>query len=119
MTGIGKRCTVEEIDVPKPARLQFNEIDSKSGIVTWTSAHEHFPDLESILLGHFKEITGIYVGLKIKSEKPNPKPKLADIDKEWAKIKPISNQRSFEKVRHGVFTINIERGAEFLGESIY
>jgi hypothetical protein len=53
--------------------------------------------------------------LKIKFEKSNPEPKLADIDEEWAKIKPIKNQKKFDDVRHGVFHTNINRGTEFLG----
>ncbi len=74
---------------------------------------EYLPDLEALILGHFYNITGIRVGLKKKPAKPNQKPKLEDVDKEWAKIKPITNQKKFDNVRHGVFITNIERGSVF------
>jgi hypothetical protein len=75
---------------------------------------EYLPDLQSLLLGRLTEITGITVGVKTKTEKSNPEPKLEDIDLEWAKIKPINSRKNFDKVHSGIFISNIERGAAFL-----
>ncbi|MDX9696337.1 MAG: hypothetical protein RBT49_11155 [Bacteroidales bacterium] len=75
---------------------------------------EYLPDLQKTLLGRFQEITGIKVGIKNKSEKPNPKPDQRDIDKAWSKITRISTEEKFKKKFNGVFVSNIERGSSFL-----
>jgi hypothetical protein len=75
---------------------------------------EYLPDLQKILLGRFKEITGVKVGIKNKSEKPNPEPKQKDIDKAWSKIRPVTTEEKFNKKFNGVFVSNIERGSAFL-----
>ena len=79
---------------------------------------EHLPDLERLIKENFYSITGIDVGVKIKSEKPNPEPKQEDVDEVWRDIRPVRNKEKFEEVRNGVFSSNIEHGAEFLGELI-
>ena len=75
---------------------------------------EYLPDLQKTLLGRFKEITGVKVGIKNKSEKPNPEPKQKDIDKAWSKIKPVTTEEKYIKKFNGVFVSNIERGSAFL-----
>ena len=42
----------------------------------------------------FMTSVGTKVGLKIKFEKSNPEPKLADIDKEWRKLNQLSTRRN-------------------------
>ncbi len=79
---------------------------------------EYLPDLERLIKENFYSITGIDVGVKIKPEKPNPEPKQEDVDEVWREIRPVRNKEKFEEVRNGVFSSNIERGAEFLGELI-
>lgn len=74
---------------------------------------EYLPDLQSLLLGRFYEITG-YIGVKTDCQKTSPEPKPEDIELEWAKIRPINTYKNFTKVHSGVFISNIERGAEFL-----
>ncbi len=80
---------------------------------------EYLPDLERLIQENYLRLTGIDVGVKIKPEEPNPEPKLDDIDEVWRKIRPIRDRKKFENVRAGVFTSNIKRGMEFLGENIY
>jgi len=75
---------------------------------------EYLPDLQKILLGRFQEITGVRVGIKNKSEKPNPEPKQKDIDKAWSKIRPVTIEEKFKKKFNGVFVSNIEKGSAFL-----
>lgn len=75
---------------------------------------EYLPDLRQLLLERFYETTGIKAGIKPKLENPCPEPKLGDIDREWAKIRPIKTRKNFDKVHFRVFMSNIERGAEFL-----
>ena len=75
---------------------------------------EYLPDLQKILLGRFQEITGVRVGIKNKSEKPNPEPKQKDIDKAWLKICRINTEEKFRKKFNGVFVSNIEKGSAFL-----
>ncbi len=79
---------------------------------------EYLPDLHRMIQEDFYSITGIDVGVKIKPEKPNPEPKLKDVDEVWGEIRPVRNQDKFEEVRNGVFSINIDRGAEFLKRSM-
>ena len=75
---------------------------------------EYLPNLQSLLQGHFYNITGVKVGVKTKCEKANPEPKPEDIEEEWQDIKSITTQKKFDKCRYGVFRSNVERGAEFL-----
>jgi len=78
-------------------------------------AHEEYlPDLKRLIQENFYSLTGIDVGVKRKPEKPNPEPKLEDIDEVWKEIRPVRDREKFEKVRAGVFTSSIKRGAEFL-----
>ncbi len=78
---------------------------------------EYLPDLERLIQENYLRLTGIDVGVKIKPEEPNPVPKLEDIEEVWRKIRPIRDRKKFENVRAGVFTSNIKRGMEFLGEN--
>lgn len=80
---------------------------------------KHLPDLHRMILENFYNLTDIKVGVKSEIEKSNSEPKPGDIDEEWTKIKPIANQEKFDKVSHGVFITNIERGADFLGRQIF
>lgn len=75
---------------------------------------EYLPDLQKIVLGRFQEITGVKVGIKNKSEKPNPEPKLKDFDKAWSKIRPVTTEEKYNTKFNGVFVSNIKRGAAFL-----
>lgn len=75
---------------------------------------EYLPDLQKRLLERFQEITGVKVGIKNKSEKPNPEPTQKDIDKAWSKISRITTREKFKKKFNGVFVSNIERGSAFL-----
>jgi hypothetical protein len=75
---------------------------------------EYLLDLQKLLLGRFQEITGVKVGIKNKSEKPNPEPKQKDIDKAWLKISKVTTEEKFKKRFNGVFVSNIERGSAFL-----
>ena len=75
---------------------------------------EYLPDLQSLLLGRFYEITGVKVGVKTDCKKPNPEPKPEDIELEWEKIRPINTLKKYQKVCYGVFSANIERGSQFL-----
>lgn len=77
---------------------------------------KYLPDLERMILESFYSLTGIDVGLKSKPKKPNPEPKLEDVDEVWREIRPVRDRKKFEKVRAGVFTSNIKRGADFLEE---
>lgn len=80
---------------------------------------EYMPDLHRMILESFYSFTGIRVGAKIKSEIPNPEPKLEDVDEVWREIRTVRDHKKFEKVRDGVFMSNIRRGAEFLEKTIY
>jgi hypothetical protein len=80
---------------------------------------KHLPDLHRLIVERFYDITGVRVGAKPKSKKPNPEPKMEDVDEVWGVIKPIRNQKKFDDVRHGVFITNIKRGTEFLGRPIF
>jgi hypothetical protein len=63
-----------------------------------------------LLLGRFYETIGIKAGVKPKLDNPCPEPKLGDIDLEWAKIRPITTRKNFDKVHFRMFISNIERG---------
>ena len=75
---------------------------------------EYLPDLQSLLLKRFYDITGVKVGIKSKREEANLEPKPEDIKEEWQVIKSIKTLEAYEKIKHGVFSSNVERGAEFL-----
>ena len=74
---------------------------------------EYLPDLKSSILGHFQRIIGHPVGLKESLWIPNPEPNLEDIEKKWAKIRPVTTSKKYENVQHKVFSSNIERATEF------
>lgn len=101
---------------------QFHDKYSSAPIFTIHDAiytyPEHLSDLRTLIEDNLFDITDIRVGARTKSEKPDPEPKLGDVDEVWGEILPIKNKKKFEKVRDGVFTTNIKRGAEFLGVSI-
>jgi hypothetical protein len=78
---------------------------------------EYLPDLQSLFLERFKEITGVQVGLNPSCKKPTPEPKPEDIEQEWMEIKPINNLKSYQKKNYSVFSSNIERGSRFLSNS--
>lgn len=78
------------------------------------SFEEYLPDLQTLILGRFYDITGVKVGIKPKCEKANPEPKPEDIEEEWQDIKSIKTLEAYEKVNHWVFSSNVERGEEFL-----
>ena len=78
---------------------------------------EYLPDLQSLFLERFKEITGVMVGLNPSCKKPTAEPKPEDIEQEWMEIKPINNLKSYQKKNYSVFSSNIERGSRFLSYS--
>ena len=75
---------------------------------------EYLPDLQSLFLERFKEITGVQVGLNPSCKKPDPEPKPEDSELEWMEIKPINTLKSYQKKNYSVFSSNIERGSRFL-----
>ncbi len=79
---------------------------------------EYLPDLQSLFLERFKEITGVQVGLIPSCKKPNPEPKPEDIEQEWMDIKPINTLKSYQKKNYSVFSSNIERGSRFLSNHL-
>jgi len=75
---------------------------------------EYLSDLQFLLLKRFYDITGVKVGIKSKCEETNPEPKPEDIEEEWQDIKSIKTLEGYEKIKHGVFSSNVERGVNFL-----
>jgi hypothetical protein len=80
---------------------------------------EYLPDLQSLILGRFQEITGVKVGIKSECKKSDPEPKPEDIEEEWKKINPINDLKSYQKKNYSVFSSNIARGSRFLSCSTY
>jgi hypothetical protein len=79
---------------------------------------EYLPDLQSLLLERFYEITGVRVGVKTTFGKSNPEPKPEDIQQEWMEIKPINNLKSYQEKNFTVFSSNIEGGSKFLSQNL-
>ena len=76
---------------------------------------EYVRNLNGYVLRRLHEITGIIAGCKIKASQIDPKPQIQDVENEWAKIEPINTDEKYLKNINGVFTSNITRGSEFLG----
>jgi hypothetical protein len=73
--------------------------------------------MNRMLKNRIKEITGLEVGVKIKSEKIAPENRFDDIEDLWIDIKEVSTKDQYDKIS-GIFPHNIERGREFLAASI-
>ena len=76
---------------------------------------EYVRNLNGFVLRRLREITGIIAGCKIKASQIDSKPQIQDVENEWAKIEPINTDEKYLKNINGVFTSNITRGSEFLG----
>ena len=76
---------------------------------------EYVRNLNGFVLRRLREITGIIAGCKIKASQIDSKPQIQDVENEWAKIEPINTEEKYLKNINGVFTSNITRGSEFLG----
>lgn len=75
---------------------------------------EYLQPLVGIANKHFMNIIGTPVGLKVKPWQPETMPKAKDINKEWAKIKPVVTLQDYQEKAHSVFQSNITRGRNFL-----
>ena len=78
------------------------------------TAEEYVPVITRLVLGRFKEITGIEVGLKVKFHEMNPEPKPVDVDKIWKKIGGINTEEKYDKIKNSVFSSNVDAGMKFL-----
>ena len=70
--------------------------------------------LNGFVLRRLNELTGVLAGCKTKTSQIDPNPQISDVEKEWAKIKPINTEKKYLKNINGVFTSNITRGSNFL-----
>ena len=75
---------------------------------------EYLQPLVGIANKHFMNIIGAPVGLKVKPWQPETMPKAKDINKEWAKIRPVVSLQEYQKKAHSVFQSNITMGRHFL-----
>jgi hypothetical protein len=76
---------------------------------------DYVRNLNGLVLRRLREITGIIAGCKTKASQIDPNPQIQDVENEWAKIEPINTVEKYLKNINGVFTSNITRGSEFLG----
>jgi len=98
---------------------EFNEQNPTAPLLTihdgvFTTS-KHVQQLKGLVLKRLNELTGVLAGCKIKSSQIDPNPQIQDIENEWAKIEPINTEEKYLKNINGVFTSNITRGSEFLG----
>lgn len=75
---------------------------------------EYLQPLVGIANKHFMNIIGAPVGLKVKPWQPETMPRAKDINKEWAKIRPVVSLQEYQKKAHSVFQSNITMGRHFL-----
>ena len=78
----------------------------------------HIAELKTIVEEVCKSIIGIKPGLKVEYPILNIEPRIEDIEKEWAKIRPKNTKKKFDKKKRYVFPSNIKRGMQFLEKVI-
>ena len=98
---------------------EFNEQHPTAPLITihdgLFTTKDYVRNLNGFVLRRLREITGIIAGCKIKASQIDSKPQIQDVENEWAKIEPINTDEKYLKNINGVFTSNITRGSEFLG----
>jgi hypothetical protein len=98
---------------------EFNEQNPNAPLLTIhdgiLTTSKYVQRLKGLVLKRLYELTGVLAGCKVKSSQIDPKPQIQDVENEWAKIEPINTDEKYLKNINGVFTSNITRGSEFLG----